>query len=127
MTPLVVLPEDQALRRVMRRTDAMYDDRYREHSRNGCVSLAPEYVCKLCRSYEAGRTVALDLVRSLVGVDPIVRDDTEHDRCLYCRAELTGERSDSTEGHEAGCPWRSARALLDGAEGPGSGVPLDQD
>ena len=100
----------------MRDTDAMYDERYREHSRNGCVSLAPEYHCKLCRSYEAGRNVVLDMVRSLVEVDPVVRDDTEHDRCLYCRAELKADRSDPHEGHEAGCPWHAVRLLLDGPE-----------
>jgi hypothetical protein len=102
----------------MRHTDAMYDERYREHSRNGCISVAPQYLCKLCRSYEAGRNAALDMVRGLVGVDPVVRDDMEHDHCLYCRAELKGERSDPGEGHDANCPWQSARLLLDGAVGP---------
>jgi hypothetical protein len=108
----------------MRQTDAMYDERYREHSRNGCISLAPEYLCKLCRSYEAGRNLALDLVRSLVELDPVIRDDTEHDRCLYCRAELTGDRSDPADGHEASCPWRSARLVLEGADSPGRRAPL---
>jgi hypothetical protein len=98
----------------MRQTDAMYHERHEEHRRKGCVSLAPDYHCKLCRSYEAGRNVALDLVRGLVAVNPVVREDTEHDRCLYCRAELKGEGSDPGQGHEAGCPWQSARRQLDG-------------
>jgi hypothetical protein len=95
----------------------MYDERYREHNRNGCVSMAPRYLCKLCRSYEAGRTVGLELVRRLLAVDHVVHAEGQPDRCLYCRAELTGDPSDSGKGHEPGCPWQSARLLLDHSEG----------
>ena len=59
MTSLVVLPEDQASRELMRHIDSVYDERYRAHSQSCCVSLAPGYVCKLCRSYEAGRNDVL--------------------------------------------------------------------
>ena len=117
MTPLVVVPEDQAPTTRTKRSESMYDERHREHSRDGCASMAPGYKCKLCRSYEAGRNLGLDLVRDLVAVGPVVRADSEHDRCLYCRAELKGGSGGPTEGHEPDCPWRSARLLLDGDDG----------
>ena len=125
MTALVVLPEDQAPRTLKRHVDSLYDERYRDHRRNGCVSMAPGYLCKLCRSYEAGRNVGLDLVRELAAVDPVTRADGEHDRCLYCRAELNGDRAEPGEGHEPSCPWGSALALLDGMgqRAGGSGSP----
>ena len=58
VTPLVVVPEDQAPTTRTKRSESMYDERHREHSRDGCASMAPGYKCKLCRSYEAGRNVA---------------------------------------------------------------------
>jgi hypothetical protein len=94
----------------------MYDNRYREHRRDGCVSMAPGYLCKLCRSYEAGRNAGLDLVRELLVVDPVVRTEGEPERCLYCNAELKTDMPEADRGHDAGCIWRSARLLLDGAE-----------
>jgi hypothetical protein len=121
----MVLPEDEASRRLMRETDAIYDQRHREHRRNGCVSMARGYLCKICRSYEAGRNGALDLVRELVEVDPAVRDESGKDRCLYCRAELNGEESGPNRGHEASCSWRSVRLLLDRPDGPGPIEPFD--
>jgi hypothetical protein len=120
LTPLIVLPDDEASRRLMRETDAIYDQRHREHSRNGCVSMAREYLCKICRSYEAGRNVALEKVRALVEVDPAVRDDAGQNRCLYCKAELNGEGPGPTKGHEATCAWQSVRQLLDRPGGPGA-------
>jgi hypothetical protein len=125
LTPLIVLPDDEASRRLMRETDAIYDHRRREHRRNGCVSMARAYLCKICRSYEAGRNVALDLVRELFEVDPAVRDDAGQDRCLYCQAELSGEGSGPKRGHEAGCSWQAVRLLLDRPEGPGPVEPFD--
>ena len=120
MTALAVLPEDQAARTLPKRAESMYDQRHREHSRNGCLSMAPGYRCKLCRSYEAGRNLGLDLARELVAVNPVVRADSEHDRCLYCRAELKGDPCDPNQGHEPGCAWRSARLLLDEEDEPAS-------
>jgi hypothetical protein len=136
LTPLIVLPDDEASRRLMRETDVIYDQRHREHSRNGCVSMAREHLCKTCRSYEAGRNVALELVRALVEVDPAVPDDAGQSRCLYCRAELNGEESGPAKeddpphpnppppggrelrGHEATCAWQSVKQLLDRPGGP---------
>jgi len=124
VSALVVLLEDQAPRTPKRRIDGLYDERRREHSRHGCVSMAPGYLCKLCRSYEAGRNLGLDLVRDLVAVNPVVRADSEHDRCLYCRAELKGDRAGPSDGHDSGCPWAAARLLLD-ARGQRSGGLVD--
>jgi hypothetical protein len=101
----------------MRRTDSIYGERYQQHNRDGCVSMAPAYRCKLCRSYEAGRAVGLDLVRELLAADPVIRAEGEHDRCLYCRAELKGGPAHASKGHEPSCPWRSARLVLEEADG----------
>src|SRR5437868_11497997 len=37
VTALAVLPEDQAARTLPKRAESMYDQRHREHSRNGCL------------------------------------------------------------------------------------------
>jgi hypothetical protein len=119
VTSLVVLPEDQASRELMRHIDSVYDERYREHSQSCCVSLAPGYVCKLCRSYEAGRNAALELMRKIVAVEPVVQNGSAGGRCMYCQAELNAGRSGPNGGHKASCPWQSVRLALESPNGRG--------
>jgi hypothetical protein len=121
VTALALLPhEDEAAAEAMRQSDLTYQERHREHRRNGCLSVATRYVCKLCRSYEAGRSAALELVSELLEADPFAAEDGSRRRCRYCRAERPRAGDGNGTGHRPQCPWQAARLLLEETRERGS-------